>query len=211
MGNKSTRLAKCPDCEMMYVPDIPEDKRAHQRFHHDTLRGPRARPLKSDRVIWRGNGRALTCVNSKSPLAQKRRANKAARVANRTTPYDFPPYLHFDRPTENDLHFFLMSMNGRIAGVLVMAQLPHLCRCTWEQMDRKEYDEIQRHPIRWTSNYAWTAPASRRTGLASRMVQEAVRFFGIGPQELGWFPPFTDDGKELVRSICPDSVIIASD
>jgi len=43
------------------------------------------------------------------------------------------------------------------------------------------------------------------------MVKEAVRFFGIGPEDLGWFPPFTDDGKELVRSICPNSVIIASD
>jgi hypothetical protein len=101
MGNLS-----CPECGFAYVRGISDDEKFHRSYHDQMVNGVPARPMKSEKVIWRRNDDRVIVVRPFSPETQRVRARKLAQVANREMHYDFGLYHENESPDERDLSKF---------------------------------------------------------------------------------------------------------
>ncbi len=200
------RAYKCPDCEMLYVPELAEERRTHREFHNELYLGLRARPLKNEMVVWSDGACRIIVVNFNSPQAQKRRANRAGSVSNRDSHYDFPPYVSKDLPDHENIHFFLLYERNRIIGIVVLIEVPHLVECTWEEYERGTVHEVADHPVGWAVGRIWVCRDQRRKGFARRLLIEASGYFRLKPQNLAWNHPFSENGTALAKSVCSESI-----
>jgi len=189
---------------MGYVPENPDDRREHDRYHDTVVNGVLARGAKSDRIIWERDDFRITVVDSSSSPAQKKRAERIAGVCNSETRYTFGVYDACEPMCECDTHLFLLYHQSRLIGILKMEK-----KSTIWRDDREGITELLRHPPVWSVVLVYVHKKHRRQGLASSLLGEALRFFGISMQEVGWYTPFTDLGEEFVNRHCPDWYLIA--
>jgi len=195
---------------MHYVPEVPEDLHGHKKYHDTIVNGLPCHRLKSDLVIWEERDYRITVViHATSPVAQRKRAEDAGRLANKDTRYDFPPYDSGKALDKRDVHIFLLFFKNRIVGFLIIDRRETIWKYTWEQYkSHEELDPISHPPI-WSVGLVWIHRRHRRKGLGQRLISEAMSFGGIHIDSLGWYTPFTELGEALVKKICPDFFYIA--
>jgi hypothetical protein len=202
-------MPHCPECGFDYVAGIPSNTRAHRKYHDEMVNGIPARPLASDKTIWQEGLYRITLVNHLSPFIQRKRAEKAGIVANRDTRYTFQPYSASESLDDRNVHLFLLHHQDRIVGLLVLEMRSVIWKCTWEEYQRHVSNKLLDHPPIWSVVLAWVNRHHRRKGFACRMATEAARFFGIQLEQLGWYTPFTESGRAMVRRLCPEEFYIA--
>ena len=197
-------VVKCELCGMSYVSEIPDNVRQHKKYHDKVINGLRARPLKTDRVIWSHDDMRITVVNQPSPLAQRRRAEEVARLARRDTPYGAEDLFN-----GKDAHAFLLHKRNRAIGFLSIEKREHVWKTSWADVDTgKEPKQIAGHPAIWTICMVWILNRHRGSHLGQTMVNEAVGYLGCDFESVGWYTPFTESGKKLVRKCCPEMFYI---
>ncbi len=201
---------RCPDCGLLYVPDSLEDARYHRSFHAETVNGLRARSIKTDSVIFAEGNLRITVVSPFSPIAQRRRAERVAVLANRETPFDFAAYDASEPPDERDVHVFLVYERDRAIGLLVVEKCRRVCRCSWPEWEANEKpEELSDHPPIWTVCMLWVLARHRRRGLATALLQAGARHVGADVESMAWYPPFTEPGEALARACCPRTFYLA--
>jgi ribosomal protein S18 acetylase RimI-like enzyme len=142
-------------------------------------------------------------------LLRKKRAQEAAFIAHRDTPFDFTPYHHKESLDERNIHLFLLYRINRIIGLLIVERRDFVQRFTWQEYENSGGKELpQADPI-WSIGLAWVHRKYRRFGLGSKLVQAAASYFDIKIQSIGWYTDFTNDGQKLVKSLCPESFFVA--
>jgi GNAT superfamily N-acetyltransferase len=107
------------------------------------------------------------------------------------------------------LHLFLYCRSNRAIGLAILERRDHICRCTWEEYDRKDHKELERKEPIWSLGFAWVHKKHRRAGIARTLVNEAVRFLDIDLQTLGVYTPFSDDGEKFARKLFPKEFLVA--
>lgn len=194
---------------MNYVPDLPEDEKTHKAYHDKIVNGLYAPLTKSDKVVWDKDDYRITVVNYRSPLVQKKRAEKVGRGANKDTPFDFSPYHSSEYLDERNVHIFLLYGGNRAIGFLKVELMDCVRRFTWEEYKNATDRELSEGKPIWSIGLVWIHCKHRGRGLGSQLVQVAASYLDVETQSIGWQTPFTDDGKMLVKSICPESFFIA--
>jgi len=101
---------KCPECQMTYADDSPEDRRFHRSHHDEIVNGVPSRPLKSDHIIWQRDENCIIVVNAYSPRPQRIRAAKVGRAANQEMQYNFDLYNEDERPDNREIHLFCIDL-----------------------------------------------------------------------------------------------------
>lgn len=194
---------------MAYVKESPEDRKLHRVYHDEIVNGVPAPPVKSEKVIWHDNHGRIVLVTPFSPMAQRVRARKVGRVANRETHYDFGLYNENERPDERNLHLFLYCCGSRAVGLAILEKRTHVCHYTWEEYDRKEQKTLEEKTPVWSLGFIWAHRKHRRAGIARRLFHEALRFLGIAQESVGVYTPFSTDGERFARSLFPQGFLIA--
>lgn len=194
---------------MMYVPEYFEDVREHRIFHGKVVNGFYARKIKSDKIIWEKGNYRITVVNYFSPIAQKRRAQEAGILAHRDTPFDFAPYHSKEDLDRRNVHLFLLSRKIRIIGLLILEKRDYIQKFTWKEYENAGGKKLPKGEAIWSIGLVWIHRKYRKMGLGSQFVQTVASYFNIATQSIGWYTPFTDDGKKLAKSLCPKSFYIA--
>lgn len=201
---------KCPVCGMGYVPDIPDNVREHRKYHDRVVKGLPARSAKSDRIVWTQGDLRITVVNQLSPLAQRCRAEKIARLANRETHYDFGIYHANKLLNERNVHVFLLYSKNRAIGLLVARRCEHIWRAHWSEIDAGgKPEKLTDQPPMWSINMVWVLQRHRGARLGRTLVDVAVAHLGETLKTIGWYTPFTESGKALARRCCPEVIYIA--
>lgn len=210
MEGGEMKVVKCPVCEMSYVPDIPDNVLEHRKYHDRVVNGLPVRSAKSDHIVWTQGELQITVVNQLSPLAQRRRAEKVASLANRETNYDIGIYHANDPLSERNVHVFLLYSKNRAIGLLVSRRCKHIWRAHWSEIDDGGKPEklINQHPM-WSINMVWILQRHRCARLGRTIVDVAVAHFGLTLKTIGWYTPFTESGKALARKCCPEVIYIA--
>ena len=201
---------QCKVCGMGYVPEIPDDSREHRKYHDAVVNGLRVCPLKNDVTIWSQGDVRITVAKQLSPLAQRRRVEKVARLANRETHYNFGLYCAGEPANELDTHAFVLYKGKRAVGLLLADKRDRVWKAYWADwgIGKKPEEVTGSSPI-WSIGFVWVIKHLRRQELATTIVNEAVTYLGCSCETVGWYTPFTELGEHLVRSCCPDMFYIA--
>ncbi len=194
---------------MAYVRENREDRRLHRSYHDEVLNGVPGRPLKSDRLVWRAGCDRITAVTPLSPDAQRVRARKVAQLANREMRYDTGLYHENELPDERSLHMFLYYRGNRIVALTILERRNHLWRCTWEEYERGDCNNLDGERPIWSLIFTWVLRKHRGKGIASRIFSKALQYLHATPATVGVYTPFSQDGEKLVRALFPQGFLIA--
>ncbi len=194
---------------MGYVPEIPDNRKFHKKYHDETVNGLRTPRILSDSVIWEQDLLRITVVNFNSPKAQKMRAQRISSLAHRDGKYDFPAYSAGEQHDDRDVHLFIGYVANRGISFFSVEKRSHIWRCTWKEYKKPVEKERLNHPPIRSVGRAWVHRDYRLQGWARRLAEHTALFFALEIQQLGWNTPFTDNGEAMVRSLCPDWFYIA--
>jgi ribosomal protein S18 acetylase RimI-like enzyme len=154
----------------------------------------------------------VTLVRPSASLYQRNRVYALARCANREMHYDFVPYDPWD-PGNRELavHAFVGRIGVRGIALLLAARRCHVWVAAWSETQPPAI--IDPRPIdaragRWTIEFVWVLPALRGRGIARTLIREASRFTGVPVVDLAWYTPFSDAGRDVVHSLCPERFYI---
>lgn len=200
---------RCSKCGMEFVPDCPEDAKAHRKYHDKIVNGFYARKIKSDKIVWEKGDYRITVVHYFSPLAQKKRAEEAGLLAHKDTPFDFAPYHSKERLDERNVHIFLLYRKNRIIGLLIGERRSYVQRFTWEEYENAGGKELSKGKPIWSIGLAWVHREHRKKRLGSQLARVAASYFNIKIQSIGWYTPFVGNGEKLAKSLCPKSFYVA--
>ena len=206
-------MPRCTLCRLRYDAASPEDRARHGRVHDALLRGLRYRPAQSDRVVCEQDGMRLAVVTGESPVAQRRRAVLAFRLASREMRYSGSGYTKRE-PKEQDSHAFLLYRKGRLIGLFILARRDRWTDAAWNDEEPNGIAEksgwaacrksIPEGGPLWSVDFMWIARDRRRQGYGKLLLEGAGCFLGARPEEFGWLPPFTPFGKAFIRHVQPE-------
>lgn len=200
---------KCPECQMIYTKESLTDRRLHSAYHDKNVNGVSARPLRSDKVVWRQGDDRIVVVTATSLKVQRTRAAKVSRAANQEMQYDFGVYNENETPDDRDIHLFLYCSCDRAIGLSILERRTGVYYNTWEEFDnqvQKTLEEI--NPI-WSLGFTWVHKKHRRRGIAKFLLLEAIRYLGIQINDIGIYTPFSVDGEALIRSMFREGFLVA--
>ena len=200
---------QCTECGFGYDPDYPDNVEMHNEYHDKIVNGLYAPKIESDMIVWQQNDSRITVVNFLSPCVQRMRAEETGRLANKDTKFDLPPYVHNEQLDGRNVHLFLLHKRDRIIGFLAIELRDHVKKFTWPSYDNSVGMELPRKMPVWSIGLIWTHRKYRRQGLASILVEVATSHFSIEMQSVGWYTPFTDDGRKFAKKIYPSWFIVA--
>lgn len=202
-------MVKCPECELKYIPDIPDNLEYHNRYHDEMVNGVSAVVTGDEQIVWRKEEKFISVINFLSTPSQKKLAEQVGIITNRDTKYDFQPYSADEKIDERDVHILLYHQKGRVIGFLLIEKRTHIWNCTWQQYEQRKPTEVTNIPYLWSVGLVWVNRQHRRGGIAKRLIKEAAQFFDVEVKGLGWYaPPITESGKAMLRGLLPEGYYI---
>jgi hypothetical protein len=194
---------------MTYVEDLPDNEKEHEAFHDRVVKGVPGKPLKTDRMIWQESDKRITVVTAFSHISQRNRAEAAASLANLGTRYDGGIYQAAEKPDERDIHIFLYHARNRIVGLIILEKRSTVWRCRWGESDPPACEELRGHEPMRSVVFIWVNTKHRKSGIARVLFLHAVKHLGLSREEVGWYTPFSDDGRAFAKSLYPDEFYVA--
>ena len=197
------------ECGLAYVTTNPSDRRLHRKIHDEYLNGIPIRPSHDDQVLSDAADLRITLVRPSASWNQRQRTKRISRRCNREMHYDFGGVYHAMSVWEFESHAFICAREERAIGFLLLEKHDHVWRAAWKDWkDGYSPPLISKGIPRWTLVFAWVLPPFRRQGIGRRLVDAAVAFAGIPLAEMGFYTPFSEAGEKLVRSLCPEELLI---
>jgi len=194
---------------MAYVEGLPNNERQHRQYHDRVVNGLRARSLKSDCAIWQASEQRITVVTAHSPSAQRDRAETIASLANLDTGYNGGIYHAAQQADDRNVHLFLYHKRNRALAITIIERRSTVWRCRWGNGSQPESEELQDHEPMWSVGFVWVHRKARREGVARRVLAEALRHLGVSLERVGWYTPFTNNGRAFAKAMCPDEFYVA--
>lgn len=146
------------------------------------------------------------CIAPDAPIDERRRAFYTARAMHNSgeVPGDL---IGWCPNREREVYAFLPVANGQVAGFVIVRKrkaFAHKSRAKgWVLVDNNPRPH-------WCIDKIWIYQPHRRKGVASSTVRAIARYFGEGPENLGWLLPLTDDGKALARALSSEPIYLAT-
>ena len=199
----------CPDCGMGYCPDAPADRKEHSDYHDKVVHGLRIRPATSDQVIAAQSDCQILLVTQRSKLIQRDRVREIGTLANRETRFDGGVAAGLGAPDASDTHAYVLRRAVRAVGLLMIHRCSKIWRTSWAEYAQGKWKQLPEHPPTWSIAYIWIHREHRRRGYASALARTALKDLNCPLEAVGFYPPFTEAGEALARSLCPTTFLIA--
>lgn len=200
---------KCPECNMAYVEDSPEDRKVHRTYHDKIVNGLPAPALISDKIIWQIDEDRMIVVTSYSPKAQRNRIAEVSRAANQEMHYDGGIYSELEQPDERNIHLFLYCSKKRAIGLSIIEKRSYIAKYTWDEYDNRIQKEMEEKEPIWSLGFTWVHKKYRHKGIAKTILNEATGYLGVTINQIGLYTPLSKEGEIFARSNFPDNFLIA--
>lgn len=194
---------------MGYVPGVPENEAEHTRYCDLMVNGPHVGVLEGLHVIWMNGDDRIILVTDSSPIEQRKLAHEVSTCANREMSYDSGIYRYYDPPDERQIQIFLYVRASRAVGMLFVERRTKIWRCTWSGNETPVCVEQPMIASLWSIGFVWVHKQHRQAGIAYTLFVEARRALGLGEDDIGWYTPFSEDGKAFVRKLYPTHFFVA--
>jgi hypothetical protein len=186
-------------CGLNYVHGHPEDERRHKRLHLEYARGPLLRILPCIPKIGMVEGYHVHLVDSSVPEAKRHQLAHVAMVAQRSMPSY--PAGYDGTVTEDDQRLYILADHSRAIAFVLTAFGDRFWHLRWnghaeDEMVSQQASQKRRAKV----GRVWVAANYRRRHFAQQLVQLVCNHLQTNIVDLGWELPFTDSGRELVRS-----------
>jgi len=207
-------IRECAECGLTYAPGNPDDQREHRRRHRRLSLRWRSAP--GEQIAGVDGDLRVLVVNCASKAWLRRRADGIGRRANLEMHYDFGVY-DGDAVNEFREHAFIGIAADQVASFVVVDCRTSFMRVPWEQIHRNPVGDTWRMYTHgraferrrgWTVSFVWTPQAIRRAGFARRTIAIVAKTLQLPVADLAWHDPFTDAGRDFVRSLSPETVLI---
>jgi len=199
-------LVKCPKCESLYFPGVTEDETDHLQYCDLVVNGAPLGALEDERVVWAKAGDFILLVTDSSSEKARELAQDVSRCANREICNVGGIYRVCDPPDERRVHIFLYVCSSRAVGMCLIERRSKVWRCTWNANDVPICVE---QGSMWSVGVIWVLKKHRRTGIAHALFKEVKRVLNLGEDDIGWYTPFSEEGKTFVRRHCPTHYFVA--
>ena len=194
---------------MGYVPGLPEDEAMHSKFCELIINGPRIGTLEGARVIWAIADEQILLVSDISPEEQRKLAHDVSICANREMNYDGGIYHYYDQPDERQRQIFLYGRASHVVAMCLIERRTTVWRCTWNCNEPTICDELPNKTAMWSVSFIWVHKQNRKKGIAYALFNEAKRVLNLSDDDIGWYTPFSEEGKSFVRRLYPTHFFVA--
>lgn len=196
----------CPLCGFGFFTDNPARVLDHDKHCDRVQHGYLLVENPEDCLVGQGNGDTVLESSLKQSYAYRQRFAEAALVQQEE--FDFPTsYDGSESDEEYDGRAYAYCRNRRVIGFAVLRRRSPSLQSAWLMPSGFGKGPVPSSSIpRWTVDRVWVHRASRRTGIAARLVAEIARHLETSLAELAYLPEFTSDGEALVRALSPGSV-----
>ncbi len=123
--------------------------------------------------------------------------------------YDGGIYRHYDPPDERQIQIFIYVRASRAVGMLLVEMRTKIWRCTWNGNETPICVEQPEIASLWSIGFVWVHKQHRQAGIAFALFVEAKRALELGENDIGWYTPFSEDGKGFVRKLYPTHFFVA--
>lgn len=200
---------QCPKCGMGYIPGLPEDEAAHFEYCDLIVNGPAVVAIGDEYFFWRKDEDRILLVTNTSPEEHRKLAHNLSTCANREMRYDGGIYRYYDPPDDREVHLFLYVRASRAIGLLLFEKRTIVWRCTWQGDETPTcVAEPERSPM-WSMGFVWVHKQHRQLGIAYQLFHEAKCALHLDEDAVGWYTPFSKDGKAFVRRLYPIHFFVA--
>lgn len=190
------------ECGLSYVTGNEEDELIHARLHDEYLNGPILAAVESLPRLSMLENLCVVVLNRDTPENVRRELAYIANVARRTTP-SYPAGYDGTIGQANE-HLFLAAHGTRVVCMVMSGLADHFWRFCWREDGAvKMAADAAMIGDRVTIARVWVAKAYRQRGFAGRLVRIAAAELNVGMPDLGWILPLSENGRKLVRSLCP--------
>jgi GNAT superfamily N-acetyltransferase len=171
---------------MLYVKELPEDRRTHGAFHRAVVNVFEPKPSITLAKLYSRHGQ-LVPVRWDSPQPVRRRLADMSRVIKREFGCDFTMYSETGDPGDG---YLIAEPDGRAVGGFVVRWI-----------------EFSNAPAQWILSWVWVVPSHRRRGLMQTVWLMVVgKYPGIDPEigramETMLFSPMTHRNVRLKNRI----------
>jgi hypothetical protein len=192
---------------MLYDPAIPDDVQGHNEYHDKVLNGLLSLSIEDKDVVWSCDNIVMSVVRHQSTKEKRRHAEEVASLARRDTSYDAEALFS---DIELETHVYLLHNHNRTIGLLTIDKRTHVWQTSWADIDAGvKPRELSEHPSMWSICFIWILQKCRRSKFGKAMIDQAISHLGKEIETIGWYTPFTDSGRSLVKHYCPDEFKIA--
>jgi len=123
--------------------------------------------------------------------------------------YDFGIYNEHESLDDRNIHLFLYCCGDRAIGLGIFEKRTGVCHFTWDEWDQHVQKTLEEQEPIWSLGFTWIHKKYRRRGLAQILFQEGVGYLGVRTDAIGFYPPFSSDGKAWARSIFREGFLVA--
>lgn len=194
---------------MGYVPGLNEDEAEHARYCDLIVNGPAIGMPEHEHVVWVKADDRILLVTDSSSEEQRKLAHDVSTCANREMHYDKSIYRHYDPPDERQVQIFLYVRTSRAVGMCIIERRAMVWSCTWNGNETPICVEQPEKAPMWSVGFIWSHSKHRHTGIAYILLKEAKRVLNLNHDDIGWYPPFSAEGKVFVRRQYPTHFFVA--
>jgi len=194
---------------MIYVDEIPEDRRLHKTYHDRIVNGVPARLLKTEKVVWKNGRDRIIVVTALSPKWERVRVANVCRAANLEMHYDFGIFNEYEPIDERDIHLFIYCSGFRAIGITILEKRTGVCYYSWEEYDNRVQKTLIEQEAIWSLGFTWIHKKHSLRGIAKILLTEALSYLDVKLDKIGIYTPLSSDGEAFIRSISRNGFMIA--
>lgn len=188
---------------MCYVETSPANVREHKKYHDRVVHGVKYKHYKSERCIYQNEDEKITVIDDKSNKFERANAVEVGILGYQDAGYDMRPF-DSDEVFKKDskVKVFLLHKEGRTIGFLVVEKAELLWSMTWDKYP-KEPKRVDHTKILWSGRFIWVHKKYRSSGLAKRLIENALKDLNIKIDDFGYSTQLSEEGRRFAQSISP--------
>ena len=198
----------CSECDTAFYEDFPEQLAWHAARHDKVVHGLYTPRLKEDDLVWESGTHRIALVTDTSPMPAQEIAQEVGLLASQDSGL-LCPFVAGLMPDEKRVHVFLYHAENRAVGFLMFRRREVISQMVWLESGKSlKCNKIESKEAIWTIGLVWVHSSIRRKRIARRLLRQAMQRLGVRIADIGWQPPYSDDGKSLIRALYPVSFLM---
>ena len=204
-------IMKC-ECGLMYVPWVKDNEAYHSEHHDKWVNGQPILSVSYERIIGTIGGKDILESSKDLPLPYRAELAKVALLAQRDMS-DYPAgYDGSDEDPEFDSRAYILRERDRGVGIIILRRRDTFWPFTWNNnreniVPHNAVSDIKR----WVVERIWIVSKLRRQNYGKHFIACVAKYLELNVCDFGWELPFTDNGRLLVKSICPEGFLGTGD
>jgi hypothetical protein len=180
----------------------------HARVHRPFVDGLRLPSRPEVPAVWASGSRSVRVVTTASPKRHRMIPQDLSEMASGEVQLMGVMWHADEDPEDRDPHFYIGAEGNRAVSYVMLERRFRVASCSWQEYDARIWHPLPDDHGVWSVSMAWVSYNNRQMGWARRTLEAGLVHLAVRRDRLAWHEPFTDEGRLLAQSMCPDGLLI---